>query len=50
VSFVNVFKIKVVKVILNRKGIVSIVNVSKGNELKGKASKKTVASKLFFFI
>jgi hypothetical protein len=50
VSFVNVFKINVLKVIINRKGGVSKVNVSKGNELKGKASKKAVASKLFHFI
>ena len=36
VSFVNVFEINVLKAIIYRKGSVSKVNVSKGNELKGK--------------
>ena len=45
VSFVNVLK-----VIIYRKGSVSKVNVSKGNELKGKVPKKSVSSKLNFLI
>ena len=40
-SFVNIFKINVLKVIIYRKASVSRVNVSKGNELKGKVPKKT---------
>ena len=48
VSFVNVFKINVLKVIIYRKGSVSKVNVSKCNELKGKVSKKSVSSKPLF--
>ena len=49
VSFVNVFKINVLKVIIYRKGSVSKVNVSKGNELKGKVPKKSVSKTLNFF-
>ena len=45
-SFVKVFKINVSNVIIYRKGSVSKVNVSKGNELKGKVPKKSVSSKL----
>ena len=43
VSFVKVFKINLLKAIIYRKGSVSKVNVSKGNELKGKVSKNSVA-------
>ena len=49
VLFVNVFKINVLKVIY-RRGSVSKVNVSKGNELKGKVPIKSVSSKLDFFM
>ena len=50
VSFVNIFKIDVLKVIIYREDSVSKVNVSKSNELKGKVPKKSVSSKLDFFI
>jgi hypothetical protein len=51
VSFVNVFKINVSKVIIYRKGGgVSKVDVSNSSELKGKIPKKSVSSKLFFVI
>jgi hypothetical protein len=39
VSSANVFKINVLKAFIYRQGSVSKVNVSKGNELKGKVPK-----------
>ena len=50
VSFVNVFKINVLKVIIYREGSVSKVNFSKSNELKGKVPKKQFPQNLIFFI